>query len=115
MLVSCLQHLGPCRQFQTGGCIGHDGIQDYVVFYNFQRPSLVIGYDTSDNYYRMFMEGGIEHRETFGKRILSKIQKGCRKTRKSTLGNENHPNQSVESTFLDRYPQVPFLWKTGQK
>lgn len=75
----------------------------------------MIGYDTSDNYYRMFMEGGIEHRETFGKRILSKIPKGCRKTRKSTLGNENHPNQSVESTFLDRYPQVPFLWKTGQK
>lgn len=64
-----------------------------------RQTGWAIGYDTPDNYYRRFMEGEIEHREIFGKRILSEIPKGRRKARKSTLGNESHSIQSVESTL----------------
>lgn len=74
-------------------------IRNYVIYYNSQRPSWALGYDTPDNYYRRFIKGEIKHRDTFENRVLSEIPKGRRKTSKSTFENENSLNESVESTF----------------
>lgn len=74
-------------------------IRNYVIYYNSKRPSWALGYDTPDNYYRRFMKGEIEHRNTFENRILSEIPKGHRKAKKSIFENENSLNKSVKSTF----------------
>jgi transposase InsO family protein len=47
----------------------------YVDFYNKARPCFAIGYDTPDNYYKRFMRGEIERKDTFSKRILSEEPK----------------------------------------
>jgi transposase InsO family protein len=46
-------------------------LKNYVDFYNKQRPSYAIGYDTPDNYYRRFMRGEIQKKDTFSGRILT--------------------------------------------
>ena len=61
-------------------------IERYVRFYNSQRPSWAIGYDTPDNYYRRFMEGELERKDTFTKRELSDVPKFVRKKLKASAG-----------------------------
>ena len=46
-------------------------IRAYVDYYNEKRPSYAIGYDTPDNYYKRYIHGELEHKDTFSKRILS--------------------------------------------
>lgn len=46
-------------------------IRAYVNYYNEKRPSYAIGYDTPDNYYKRYIHGELEHKDTFSKRILS--------------------------------------------
>jgi len=53
---------------------------------NRQRPCYAIGYDTPDNYYKRFMRGEIEKRDTFTKRIISEEPKFLQK-RKMVQGN----------------------------
>lgn len=50
-------------------------IEEYVNFYNNQRPSYSLGYVTPSHYLKMFLNGEIEHKDTFSKRELSKIPK----------------------------------------
>lgn len=38
-------------------------IERYVKFYNRQRPSYALGYDTPDNYYRRYQRGELEKKE----------------------------------------------------
>lgn len=50
-------------------------IEEYVNFYNNQRPSYSLGYVTPSHYLKMFLNGEIEHKDTFSKRELSEIPK----------------------------------------
>lgn len=56
-------------------------IDDYIVFYNSKRPCYSLGYDTPDNYYRRFMAGEIERKDTFAARKLDETPKYIQKKR----------------------------------
>ena len=56
-------------------------IERYVHYYNRQRPSYALGYDTPDNYYRLFRNGEIARRDTFSKRVLTTEPKFVQKKR----------------------------------
>lgn len=60
-------HLDECRSRESV----IDTLRRYVEFYNKQRPSYAIGYDTPDNYYRRFMRGELQQKDTFSKRVLT--------------------------------------------
>jgi transposase InsO family protein len=68
-------HLGDCSCREDVGSV----ISRYVKFYNARRPSWALGYDSPDNYYRRFMAGEIERKDTFSCRELSEIPKFVRK------------------------------------
>lgn len=59
-------------------------IRAYVDYYNQKRPSYAIGYDTPDNYYRRYIHGDLEHKDTFSKRVLSPEPKFVKKKRANT-------------------------------
>ena len=54
-------------------------ITRYVDFYNTERPAYSLGYMTPKMFYKAFMDGKIEHRDTFSNRELSEIPKFVRK------------------------------------
>ena len=54
-------------------------IEDYVNYYNNQRPCYAIGYDTPYHYYEKYQNDELEHRDTFSKRDLSEEPKFVRK------------------------------------
>lgn len=56
-------------------------IEEYVYYYNNQRPSYSLGYDTPARYYEKYFSGQIEHRNTFSKRVLSPEPKFVREKR----------------------------------
>jgi len=53
-------------------------IDEYIEFYNVKRPSYSIGYDTPDNFYRRFIEGELEKKDTFKDRVLDETPKYVR-------------------------------------
>lgn len=61
-----------------------DIIKAYVDYYNQKRPSYAIGYDTPDNYYRRYIRGELEHKDTFSKRVLSPEPKFVQQKRTNT-------------------------------
>ncbi len=54
-------------------------ISNYVDFYNSKRPAYSLGYMTPKMFYKAFMEGRIEHKDTFSTRELSQIPKYVQK------------------------------------
>ena len=60
-------------------------IDEYIDFYNSKRPSYSLGYDTPDNYYRRFMKGEIEQKDTFKDRTLDEAPKFIIEKRKENL------------------------------
>ena len=56
-------------------------IKDYVSFYNSKRPCYALGYDTPDHYYERYMNGELEHKDTFSSRALDKTPKFVRERR----------------------------------
>jgi transposase InsO family protein len=52
-----------------------DTIEEYIEYYNTKRPSYSLGYDTPDNYYKRFINGEIEKKDTFKSRILDETPK----------------------------------------
>ena len=61
-----------------------DVIRIYVDYYNQKRPSFAIGYDTPDNYYKRYIHGELERKDTFSKRVLSPEPKFVKKKRANT-------------------------------
>ena len=54
-------------------------IDTYIKFYNAERPSYTLGYDTPDNYLMRFVSGEIEPKDTFRQRVLDETPKYVRK------------------------------------
>lgn len=48
-------------------------IDDYVDYYNEQRPSYALGYDTPNNYYRRYVDGDLEKKNTFENRFTDSL------------------------------------------
>lgn len=71
--------------FRLDRCRSREDIKEtikrYVNYYNRQRPSYALGYDTPDNYYRRFRDGEIAQKDTFSKRILTAEPKFVQKKR----------------------------------
>ncbi len=80
--------------FKIGDCTRREEmvsiISAYVEFYNGQRPCYALGYDTPDHYYRRYMNGELEKRDTFKNRELSPEPKFVRerKEKKRSQGAE---------------------------
>ena len=58
-------------------------IDEYIKFYNSKRPSYSLKYDTPDNYYKRFLAGEIECKNTFKDRVLDETPKFIRKKREA--------------------------------
>lgn len=56
-------------------------IEDYVVFYNSQRPCYALDYDTPDHYYQRYLNSELEHKDTFKDRILDETPKFLKERR----------------------------------
>lgn len=71
--------------FKLGECGERDEmisiIKEYINFYNSKRPCYAIGYDIPDRYYKRFMDGELERKDTFEKRELTTEPKFVRKRR----------------------------------
>ncbi len=65
-----------------------DAIKKYVDYYNKMRPCYAIGYNTPDEYYRKHIEGELEQKDTFSKRILTEEPKFVQERRNK--GKKNH-------------------------
>jgi transposase InsO family protein len=64
-------------------------LKGYVEFYNKRRPCFAIGYDTPNNYYKRFMRGELEMKDTFSKRVLSEKPKFIDSRKKKAKGLDN--------------------------
>ena len=92
--------------FRLGDCKSEQEVRDlvdrYVIYYNSQRPCYALGYDTPDRYYKRYVNGELEKKDTFSKRILSEEPKFVRKRRDvSASVNENDKKESSESTSIN--------------
>ena len=59
-------------------------LDEYVKFYNEQRPCFAIGYDTPNNYRKRYYNGELPKKNSFESRELSPVPKFVRKRRKKT-------------------------------
>lgn len=57
-------HLGEIEERYYVSC----AINEYVDYYNGQRPSYALGYETPDDFYRLFMDGTMTRKSTFADR-----------------------------------------------
>lgn len=88
-------HLDDCRSREDFIAT----LKKYVDFYNKQRPSYAIGYDTPDNYYRRFTRGEIQKKDTFSRRILTTEPKFVQKRKADKAKNvENTASSGDVST-----------------
>ena len=77
-------------------------ITRYVDFYNTERPAYSLGYMTPKMFYKAFMDGKIEHRDTFSNRELSEIPKFARKKMK-----EKAELNSIKTEWAWRKEDIP--------
>ena len=65
-------------------------LENYMEYYNKQRPCFAIGYDTPVGYRKRYYKGELDRKDTFSKRELSELPKFVQK-------RKNHAdNQKVE-------------------
>lgn len=85
--------------FNMGKAIRFENVREriskYVTYYNSERPSYAIGYDTPDNYYKRYIHGELERKDTFSKRVLSPEPKFVKKKRSKA---DKHGISEVVST-----------------
>jgi len=79
--------------FNLGLCYRKPMVADvltrYKQFYNEQRPSWALGYDTPDHYRRMYYNGELKKRDTFSSRVLSSEPKFVKKKRELAHNQQN--------------------------
>jgi len=79
--------------FVIGKCHTKDMVVEvltrYKEFYNEQRPSWALGYETPDHYRRMYYNGELKKRDTFSGRILSPEPKFVKKRREQAHSQQN--------------------------
>lgn len=63
-------------------------IEEYVNYYNNKRPSYSLGYVTPSHFLKMFLNGEVEHKDTFNKRELSEIPKFVQKKMEAKMQEE---------------------------
>ena len=72
--------------FKFGECRSRDDarniLEDYIKYYNEQRPCYALDYDTPSNYRKRYYKGELEHKNTFEKRELSEVPKFVQKRSK---------------------------------
>jgi transposase InsO family protein len=66
-------------------------IDAYIEYYNSQRPCYSLGYLTPDEFYRRFMAGEIERRDTFKGRVLDETPRFVRKRKGGKLAEKGEP------------------------
>jgi len=81
-------------------------VVEYIKFYNSRRPSYSLGYDTPDNYYRRFMVGEIERKDTFKDRILDETPKFLR--------HNSITDEGGVSTYFDEEFAIPSHMSTSE-
>ena len=64
-------------------------IDEYVKFYNGQRPCFAIGYDTPDNYRKRYYRGELPRKNSFESRELSQEPKFVQERRKQADNEED--------------------------
>ena len=64
-------------------------LDNYVKFYNEQRPCFAIGYDTPDNYRKRYYNGELPLKNSFESRKLSTVPKFVQERRKKTDNKED--------------------------
>ena len=74
----------------------------YVDFYNTERPAYSLGYMTPRMFYKAFLDGKIEHRDTFSSRELSEIPKFVKKKMK-----EKTEVNSIKTGWAWRKENIP--------
>ena len=78
--------------FKLGDCRTREEIdqklEEYVRYYNKQRPCYALGYDTPNNFYKRYQSREIEHKDTFKDRVLTTEPKFVKK-RKANKASEN--------------------------
>jgi transposase InsO family protein len=72
-------------------------VKGYIKYYNSQRPSWALNYDIPDLFYEKYMNGEMEHKDTFNKRVLTEVPKYVLK-KMSTSKNENDEKNEDVST-----------------
>lgn len=77
----------------------HTVISEYVSFFNSQRPCWALNYDVPDKYYQKYLNGEIEHKETFKNRELTETPKFVQTGLKSTSEKEKKEKDADLSTF----------------
>lgn len=77
----------------------HTVISEYVSFFNSQRPCWALNYDVPDKYYQKYLNGEIEHKETFKNRELTETPKFVQTELKSTSEKEKKEKDADLSTF----------------
>jgi transposase InsO family protein len=69
-------------------------IDAYIDFYNSERPAYSLGYDTPDNFYKRFMAGEIEKKDTFKCRVLDETPKFIRD--RARAGGKTNPDDKAK-------------------
>ena len=87
-------------------------IKRYVNYYNTQRPCFAIGYDTPENYRKLYYKGELPKKQTFENRILNPEPNFVQKRRQlsdnkdtyedvSTFEKEKNEKSREMSTFVN--------------
>lgn len=76
-------------------------IDEYTAWYNADRPCWSLGYMTPDDYLKAFDDGGIEHRDTFSKRVLDPTPKFVREKLKRAEKNAESGAIGTSDPALD--------------
>ena len=92
-------------------------IEQYVRYYNTQRPCFAIGYDTPENYRKRYYRGELPRRQTFESRVLRDEPKFVRNRRQNAHGQDyaNNVSTSVKENTTKSENMSTFVNRFGQK
>lgn len=77
----------------------YQSIKEYVEYYNNRRPCYSLGYETPVRYYNKYINGQLEKRDTFSKRILDPKPKYVRQKRLKKEVQVSEDDNMIEKTL----------------